>query len=125
MGKGNFLVPRAYLYFQPGAFLNCSSVKILTISNTSEIEINNFISSYLIQRWQSIQTIEAEGSARIGRIKLKGLLDSVRCFKVEARFGSMLDVLNRAPARFESSILKVLLGSIKLGPSCSIRLDIV
>src|SRR5204862_5890039 len=52
-----------------------------------------------VQRWQSIQTIRAEGSARIGRIKLKGLLDSVRCFKVEARFGSMLDVLNRAPAR--------------------------
>src|SRR5437667_11477543 len=77
------------------------------------------------QRWQSIQTIRAEGSARIGQIKLKGLLDLVRCFKVEARFGSMLDVLNRVPAWFESSILKVLLGSIKLGPSCSIRLDIV
>src|SRR5437667_904451 len=49
------------------------------------------------QRWQSIQTIRAEGSARIGPTKLKGLLDSARCFKVQARFGSMLDVLNRAP----------------------------
>ena len=60
---------------------------------------------------------------RSKRSEQKGLLGSVRCFKVKARFGSMLDVLNRAPARFESSILKVLLGSIKLGPSCSIRLD--
>ena len=53
-------------------------------------------------------------SARIGRIKLTGLLDSVRFFKVKAQFGSMLDVLNQAPALFKSSILKVLLGSINL-----------
>src|SRR5437667_11504777 len=66
----------------------------------------------------------ARDGNRSKRSEQKGLLRSVRCFKVKTQFGSMLDVLNRAPARFESSILKVLLGSIKLGPSCSIRLDI-
>src|SRR5437667_5828226 len=69
-------------------------------------------------------TVSTRDGNRFKRSEQTLLLGSVRCFKVKARFGSMLDVLNRAPARFESSILTVLLGSIKLGPSCSIRLDI-
>ena len=36
------------------------------------------------------------------------LLDSVQLFKVKARFGSMLDVLNRAPARFDQAWTELL-----------------
>src|SRR5438477_8490663 len=45
---------------------------------------------------------------RSKRSEQKGLLGSVRCFKVKARFGSMLDVLNRAPARFDQAWTELL-----------------
>ena len=62
------------------------------------------------QRWQSIQTIRAKGSARIGRIELKGLLDSVRfnarCFKSSTC--SVRIKHFKGPARFDQAWTELL-----------------